>query len=74
MKEFTGKLAAFLVRILGNLPLGIIYPLGTVVGYLLWMVRSRGSKVAAINVRLCFPELDSITQTKLARQIMIETG
>ncbi len=74
MKEFTGRLAAFLVRILGKLPLSIIYPLGTVVGYLLWLTKSRGSRVSVINVRLCYPELDSKAQTKLARQSMIETG
>lgn len=74
MKEITGKLAAFLVRMLGKLPLGIIYPLGTVVGYLLWLTGSRGSKVSVINVRLCYPKLDSVAQSELARQSMIETG
>jgi KDO2-lipid IV(A) lauroyltransferase len=74
MNEFTGKLAAFLVRVLGTLPLGIIYPLGAVVGYLLWLAGSRGSRVSVINVGLCYPELDSIAQTNLARQSMIETG
>lgn len=74
MKEITGKLAAFLVRMLGKLPLGIIYPLGAIVGYLLWLTGSRGSRVAVINVRLCYPKLDSAAQTELARQSMIETG
>lgn len=74
MNEIVGKLAAFLVRTLGKLPLGIIYPLGAIVGYLLWLTGSRGSRIAVINVRLCYPKLDSPAQTELARQSMIETG
>ena len=74
MKALTGSLAAFLVRVVGKLPLSILYPLGSIVGYILWLVKSRGSRVSVVNIGLCYPELDSAAQTKLARQSMIETG
>ncbi len=74
MKEFIGNIATLLVRALGKLPLRFIYPLGAVVGGLLWLAKSRGSRVSTINIELCYPDFEPEEQTKLARQAMIETG
>jgi KDO2-lipid IV(A) lauroyltransferase len=74
MKKQTGKIAAILIKLLGKLPFTVIYPLGAALGWLMWIMKSRGSRVALVNIRLCYPELDADSQTKLARSATIENG
>lgn len=63
-----------LIFLIGQLPLGMLRALGTVLGTLAWFSRSRMSLVTRQNIELCYPNLDSHRQKVLSKQSLQETG
>ncbi|MBP6596518.1 MAG: lysophospholipid acyltransferase family protein [Arenimonas sp.] len=66
-------LLAALARLLARLPQPLLLALGRAAAWMLWpLLRSR-RRIAAINVALCFPELDARAQARLARASVVNT-
>lgn len=61
-------------RILAQLPLPILHLIGTLLGYLLWMIPNKHRDIAATNIRLCLPELSNPLQRRLLRRAMVQAG
>jgi KDO2-lipid IV(A) lauroyltransferase len=61
-------------RLLASLPLLAIQRLGSGLGQLFWVSRSRMARTTMANVRMCFPELSPAEQAILSRDSLIETG
>lgn len=54
--------------VIGRLPLGMLFPLGKHLGRIAFRFWGRRRRIAEINLRLCFPELDAPEVTALARR------
>lgn len=63
-----------LLWLLGRLPLRLLHLLGAALGWLWLRAGFREARVAAINLRLCFPELDATARNSLLRATLAETG
>ena len=63
-----------LLQLFAMLPLPVLHALANVMGWLLFSLRSKQRYITDINVRLCFPQLDTIQQLKLSRRSLIETS
>ena len=62
-----------LARGIARLPQGALLALARAVAWLAWpRLRSR-RRIAAINIALCFPELDAVAQAALVRQSLVNT-
>ncbi len=61
-------------RLLACLPLQAIQWLGSGLGQLFWVSRSRMASTTVANIRLCFPGLPESGQMALARESLVETG
>ena len=71
LKTQLYRLTIFLV---GQLPLQAIRSLGSFLGSIAWLTRSRMWLVSKENIALCYPQLDPHRQLVLARQSLRETG
>lgn len=67
-------LGLMLLWLLGQLPLGFIAVLGTVLGELLYMLLASRRKVVIRNLQACFPEMTTMQINRLARKNFRETG
>lgn len=74
MPALLTRLALLLLWLLGRLPLRVLHALGAGLGLLWLRAGFREARVAAINLRLCFPELDEAVRMRLLRDTLIETG
>lgn len=63
-----------LLWLLGRLPLRALHALGAALGLLWLRAGFREARVAAVNLRLCFPELDAAARARLQRLTLVETG
>ncbi len=61
-------------RILARLPLPVLHLLGTLAGWLLWLVPNKHRDIAAINIARCLPELSARQQKRLLRKSMVQAG
>jgi Kdo2-lipid IVA lauroyltransferase/acyltransferase len=75
------RIALMLLWLLHFLPLRALAFLGNSLGRLLYRVGSGRRRVALINLRLCFPELDAAERNRIARRhfqvfarVMLEQG
>jgi KDO2-lipid IV(A) lauroyltransferase len=68
------RLAHFVFWLLGRLPLASLQRLGAALGRFWVRTRRREAKVAAINLALCFPELDTIGRERLLVATLEGTG
>jgi KDO2-lipid IV(A) lauroyltransferase len=62
------------IGLAGHLPVRTLRGLGSAIGTLLWLTRSRMWLVSQENIRLCYPHLDEQQQNLLARESLRETG
>jgi len=60
--------------ILAWLPFRLRMCIGRLLGLVTWHLARERRYITAINIRLCFPELDSHEQASLVRQSFIENG
>ncbi|MEJ2059958.1 MAG: lipid A biosynthesis acyltransferase [Gammaproteobacteria bacterium] len=70
----TGLLARLLIRLIGALPLGTNHALGALLGWLAWVLPTRGRQVARINLNLCYPKRDARWRKRTARRSLLEVG
>ena len=68
------RLIKWLLRAFAALPLRAAQALGAALGLLLAVTPNTARRITAINLALCFPELDENTRARLARRSLIETG
>lgn len=69
----TARLAYAGLWLLGCLPLPLLHAVASLLAPLLAPLSFRESRVARINVALCFPELDPAARRRLHRQVLRET-
>ncbi len=70
----AAKIIRLFIALVALLPLTLARGLGAVIGQWAWLVRSRGSRTALTNLRLCFPELTDRQIKALAGQSMRHWG
>ncbi len=70
----TNHLFPLLFKFLALLPLGAVRFIGHGIGSLVWLLRARSAKVTLKNIQLCFPDLSSQEQKKLAKHSLQETA
>ena len=68
------RMLAWLLRLVGLLPLRWTHALGAVLGQAVYLGHGRTRRTVDTNLRLCFPELDAAARHRLAHQTMRETG
>jgi KDO2-lipid IV(A) lauroyltransferase len=68
------RLTYAVLWLLGRLPLRALHALGDAIGWLWLRAGLRETRVAAINLELCFPELAAAQRRALLRQTLAETG
>ncbi|WP_455366104.1 lysophospholipid acyltransferase family protein [Kaarinaea lacus] len=71
MQAMFAKLA---IHLLALLPYRISYVLGSILGYLAYLIPNSLHKPARINIDLCFPELSAQHRNQLVKQSFIELG
>lgn len=74
MDTITGYLAYGIVRLLGMLPMWLLYAMGTLKGKLIWWTKGNSIKISRINLALCYPELNETERDRIARDSIIEMG
>ena len=68
------RLTYALLWLLGRLPLRALHALGDAVGWLWLRAGLREARVAAVNLRLCFPDQNEAQQQALLQQTLAQTG
>ena len=68
------RLIKLLLRLFAALPLPVAHAFGTVLGSALIVLPNSLRRITAINLALCYPELDARARTRLERHSLIETG
>jgi KDO2-lipid IV(A) lauroyltransferase len=71
MQALFAKLA---IHLLALVPFRISYTLGTVLGYLAYLIPNSLHKPTRVNIALCFPELNEQQRAHLIKQSFIELG
>lgn len=68
------RLLLALLRLIARLPLPVVHALGAAIGWLLYLIPNNQRRVAEINLRMAFPELDETARRRLLRDTLIESG
>ncbi len=74
MKSAAIYLIIGLIRLVSFLPLSAAHGLGRLIGLGLWHSRSSTSKVAMVNLKLCFPEESPEQRAQTAKNSLIALG
>ncbi len=74
MEKLKGALVVALLRVFALLPWRAVQRLGAAIGWLMWKLPNGSRRVAAINLRKCFPELDEAAHQRLLRQSLMDIG
>lgn len=69
-----GRLATGALRLMSWLPLPLNRALGSLIGRLLWWVRSDARRISEVNIARCFPAMPAAQQRQLVRASLIETA
>lgn len=69
-----GTLLRLFLRLCALLPLRAAQGLGAGIGHLLMLIPNRSRQISAINIGLCFPDLDADERRRLVRRSLLETG
>lgn len=59
---------------MAQLPIRFQWQLGRLAGLLAWQFAQRRRRIAEVNIKLCFPELNASQQAALVRQAFIANG
>ena len=62
------RLGVFILWLMHFLPFRVLVWIGTSLGALLYLVAAERRRIGAINLKLCFPDLDDEARTKLLRE------
>lgn len=74
MKITRGQCLAFVLNLIGRLPLSVSRYIGQVAGFILWLIPNRSRRITQKNIALCFPELSRRAQSKLVFDSLQHTG
>ena len=74
METLKQKIALFLIKLIGVLPLSTARGLGSFIGGIGWLVKERNSKVTLENLAICFPDMNRKSRTNLAKRSIKCTG
>ena len=67
-------LAKLFLRLMAFLPLRANHALGSLLGWLCWVLPNRNRHNTLVNLQLCFPEMKHSERQAMARASLIETG
>lgn len=67
-------LAVAQLWLISHLPLALQYRIGVALGALMYAVMPRRRRIARVNLRLCFPDLDTAAQRRLLREHFASLG
>ncbi|WP_455201845.1 lysophospholipid acyltransferase family protein [Kaarinaea lacus] len=67
-------LVKFFIQLLALLPFRITYLLGSMLGYLVYLIPNSLQRPAKINIDLCFPELTEKQRARIYKDSFIELG
>ena len=67
-------IAPYVFKLLALLPLGALRTLGALMGWGMWLFKTRAAKITLENLSLCFPELTPADRQQLAKQSLQETA
>lgn len=67
-------LVKWLLRLLAALPLPVAHAFGSTLGFMLAVLPNSLRRITAINIALCYPELDAKDRARLLRRSLMETG
>ena len=67
-------LVKFFIQLLALLPFRIAYLLGSMLGYLVYLIPNSLQKPAKTNIDLCFPELTAKQRARIYKDSFIELG
>lgn len=70
----TARILLFALRCFGRLPLGLVRGLARPLATVFWLLPTHPRKVAELNLRLCFPDLDDSRRRALARRSLLESA
>ena len=62
------RIGVFVLWLLHFLPFGILVGIGNLLGLLLYVLARERRRVATINLRLCFPQMDEAQRRRLVRK------
>ena len=68
------RLIKLLLRLFATLPLPVAHAFGAVFGLALVVLPNSLRRITAINLALCYPELDARARARLTRRSLMETG
>jgi len=68
------RLVKWLLRLLAVLPLPVAHAFGSALGFMLAVLPNSVRQISAINLALCYPELDARVRARLLRRSLMETG
>lgn len=68
------RLIKLLLHLFAVLPLPVAHAFGTALGWALVIFPNSLRRITAINLAICYPELDTRARTRLARRSLMETG
>ena len=74
MKITRGQCLAFVLNLIGRLPLSVSRHIGQVAGFILWLIPNQSRRITQKNISLCFPELSRRAQSKLVFDSLQHTG
>ena len=74
MERFKGALMIAFLRLFALLPWPLVQRLGGFIGWCMWKLSTRASKVTRINLAPCFPELDAARLERLSRECLRGIG
>lgn len=63
-----------LVRLLGLLPMWLLYAIGGIIGRIMWWTNSDSAKISRINLAICYPQLSEKERNQIARASVLEMG
>jgi KDO2-lipid IV(A) lauroyltransferase len=74
MKKIVVHLGIGLIWLVSLLPLSVAQALGGLIGWILWVTKSKAARVSMINLRLCFPDYDDDRINKVVKKSLRSLG
>ena len=74
MKKIVVHLGIGLIWLVSLLPLSVAQALGGLIGWILWVTKSKAARISMINLRLCFPDYDDDHINKVVKKSLRSLG
>jgi KDO2-lipid IV(A) lauroyltransferase len=68
------KKISYIIRLISGFPLPMARVMGSLLGLLMYLIPNRETRIARLNIEICFPELDVAGQRMLLRKSMQENA